>query len=131
MPEHFQPRSHHGDARRTAAQAAFLEDHFALPPQIGAPGEAEISGLQTDAATDEIVDHPVDTAAAVPVRLLRGLGLYWSPLQDSQEVFEGRNHSWEVVGRWFNIVLVLPFALLTLVAAVARRSRIGARLAAG
>ena len=115
-------------ARRTAAQAAFLEDHFALPPQIGAPGEAEISGLQTDAATDEIVDHPVDTVAAVPVRLLRGLGLYWSPLQDSQEVFEGRNHSWEVVGRWFNIVLVLPFALLTLVAAVARRSRIGARL---
>ncbi len=60
--------------------------------------------------------------------MLRGLGLYWSPLQDTQEVFEGRNHSWEVAGRWFNIVLILPFALLTLAAAVFRRSRIGATL---
>ena len=74
--------------------------------------------MQADAAFDQIVDHPLDTVAAVPVRVLRGLGLYWSPLQDQQEVFEGRNHSWEVAGRWFNIVLVLPFALLTLVAAL-------------
>ena len=92
------------------------------------PGEAELSNLQADAAIDEIFDSPLDTAAAVPVRVLRGLGLYWSPLQDEQEVFEGRNHSWEVAGRWFNIALILPFALLTLTAAVFRRSRIGATL---
>jgi prepilin signal peptidase PulO-like enzyme (type II secretory pathway) len=115
-------------ARRSRAQAEFLEHHFALPPQIGGPGEAELSSLQADAAIDEIFDTPLDTAAAVPVRVLRGLGLYWSPLQDEQEVFEGRNHSWEVAGRWFNIVLILPFALLTLAAAVFRRSRIGATL---
>ncbi len=115
-------------ARRSKAQADFLKHHFALPPQIGAPGEAELSSLQTDVATDQIFDHPLDTVAAVPVRVLRGLGLYWSPLQDEQEVFEGRNHSWEVAGRWFNIVLILPFALLTLLAVWFRRSRIGARL---
>jgi branched-subunit amino acid ABC-type transport system permease component len=65
----------------------------------------------------------------IPFRLLRGIGLYWSPLQDDLESwFEGRNHGWEVVGRRFNIVLVLPFALVTVVALVRRRSRLGTRL---
>ena len=77
-----------------------------------------------------MLDHPLDTVASVPVRVARGLGLYWSPLQDTQEVFEGRDHSWEVAGRWFNIVLILPFALVTLVAALFRRSRVGAHLRA-
>jgi hypothetical protein len=117
-------------ARRIHAQEQFLAHHFALPPQIGAPGEADLSGAQFDAATDEIVDHPGDTIAALPVRLLRGFGLYWSPLQDQQEYYEGRDHGWEVVGRWFTIVLVLPFALLTLLGALVRRSTLGVRLRA-
>lgn len=116
--------------RRSRAQEKFLAHHFALPPQIGAPGEAEINSAQFDAATDQIADHPLETVAAVPVRVLRGLGLYWSPLQDKQEYFEGRDHGWEVVGRWFTILLVLPFALVTLLAALARRSRLGGRLRA-
>ena len=115
-------------ARRIAAQERFLARHFALPPQIGAPGEADVNRAQFDAATDEIANHPFDTLAAVPMRWLRGLGLYWSPLQDRQEAFEGRDHSWEVAGRWFNIVLVLPFALVTLCGVLFRRSRLRSRL---
>ena len=129
MSDHAGPRSLGRDGAPIESAGRVPEHHFALPPQIGAPGEAELSSLQADAAIDEIFDHPLDTVAAVPVRVLRGLGLYWSPLQDTQEVFEGRNHSWEVAGRWFNIVLILPFALLTLVAAVFRRSRVGATAA--
>lgn len=117
-------------ARRTRAQEEFLAHHFALPPQIGAPGEAEINSAQFDEATAQIADHPLDTVAEVPVRLLRGLGLYWSPLQDKQEYFEGRDHGWGVAGRWFTIVLVLPFALLTMIAVFARRSWLRARLRA-
>ncbi len=117
-------------ARRTHAQNAFLAHHFALPPQIGAPGEAEINRAQFDEATSQVADHPFDALAAVPVRLLRGLGLYWSRLQDEQEYFEGRDHGWEVAGRWFNIMLVVPFAFVTLLAALMRRSRLGRRLRA-
>ena len=50
------------------------------------------------------------------------------PLQDRQEYFEGRDHGWEVAGRWFNIVLVLPFVLVTLYAVMLRRSRLHVRL---
>jgi branched-subunit amino acid ABC-type transport system permease component len=58
------------------------------------------------------------------------LGLYWSEHQSTQEYFEGRDHGWEVVGRWFNIVLVLTFAFVATLAAVLRRSRLGTRLRA-
>ncbi len=115
-------------ARRAHAQDEFLQEHFDLPPQIGAPAEAEISGAQFDDATAQIADHPLRTLAAAPMRVLRALGLYWSPLQDLQEYYEGRDHGWETVGRWFNIVLVLPWAFLAAFGAIRRRSRVGKRL---
>ena len=114
-------------ARRSQAQVEYLETHFALPPQIGAPGEAEISTAQFDEATARIAAHPLRTLASAPMRVLRGLGLYWSQHQDTQEYFEGRDHGWEVVGRWFNIVLVLPWAFLAAFGAIRRRSRVGKR----
>jgi hypothetical protein len=117
-------------ARRSAAQVKFLETHFALPPQIGAPGEAEISAKQFNEATSRITARPLRTLAAVPMRVLRGFGLYWSQHQDTQEYYEGRDHGWEVVGRWFNVVLILPFAFVAALAAIRRRSRLGARLRA-
>lgn len=114
--------------RRARAQDEFVQEHFDLPPQIGAPAEAEISGAQFDDATGQIADHPLRTVSAVPMRALRALGLYWSPLQDLQEFYEGRDHGWEVVGRWFHLVLVLPFALVAVLGTLRRRGRLGARL---
>jgi hypothetical protein len=115
-------------ARRARVQEEFMREHFALPPQIGARAEAEISAAQFDVATDQIAERPLDALAAAPARVLRALGLYWSPSQDQQEVYEGRDHGWEVAGRWFHLVLVLPFALVAVLGAVRRRSRLGARL---
>jgi hypothetical protein len=117
-------------ARRARAQDEFLQKHFDLPPQIGAPAEAEISRAQFDDATAQIADHPLRALSAVPMRALRALGLYWSPLQDLQEFYEGRDHQWELVGRWFHLVLVLPFALVAVVGALRRRGGLGARLRA-
>jgi hypothetical protein len=117
-------------ARRSAAQLEFLEDHFALPPQIGAPGEAEISTAQFNEATNRLTERPLPTLAAIPVRVLRGLGLYWSQHQSAQEYYEGRDHGWEVVGRWFNAVVVLPFAFVAVLGVAWRRSRLGARVRA-
>ena len=115
------------DARRTAicrprprggsqAQAEFLETTSRCRRRSARPVR-QSSAAADRRATDEILDHPLDTVAAVPVRVAARARSLLVAAAGQQEVFEGRNHAWEVAGRWFNIVLILPFALLTLVAA--------------
>ncbi|MGZ4737487.1 MAG: hypothetical protein ACXV8R_17955, partial [Acidimicrobiia bacterium] len=44
------------------------------------------------------------------------------------DTFEGRDESWERVGRWFHLLLVLPLAVVGIAAALLRRSKLGRRL---
>jgi hypothetical protein len=118
-------------AARVAAQtAAYEANPFRFPPVVGVAAEAEQSSAQTRTARTQIADDPAGTVGAVPARLARGLGVFWTASQTYQEGFEGRDTTWEQRGRWFHLVLVLPWAALAIVAVGWRRSRAGAALRA-
>jgi hypothetical protein len=94
-------------------------------PAVGAVSAGFVAALAWRLA--ERARNPLRIAPVIPFRVLRGLGLYWSRTQDRTEAFEGRDHDWEIVGRWFHIVLVLPLALVTVAGLFMRRSRVGRR----
>jgi hypothetical protein len=101
---------------------------FGLAPQTGARVEAEISARQLRDALHAIADDPGAVLATMPVRLARGVGVYWSGAEARLTAFEGRNLTWEARGRWFHALLVLPLALVGLVAIAWRGSRLGRAL---
>lgn len=109
------------------ALATPVANHFELAPSAGPEIEAEVSRAQLDEGLDRIASDPLGALHAVPFRVARALGVYWSPTQTNHETFEGRDRDWEAVGRWFHILAVLPFATLSLVGLATRRSRIGRR----
>ncbi|HEX2575585.1 MAG TPA: hypothetical protein VHK88_04500, partial [Aquihabitans sp.] len=100
-----------------------------IPLQLGPNLEAQLQSEQRHAAFFEIRRHPLQVAGAVPFRLARGLGLWWSPDQTRLEVAEGRIVGWEVTGRWFHLVVVLPAFALAVVATLRRRGRLATLLA--
>jgi len=116
-------------ARLGASASAALTNPWVVGPVPGPTADAEGSSAMTRAAFRLMSRHPLALAAAIPFRVARGLGLYWTHLQDVHETFEGRSHPWEIAGRWFHLLLVLP---LTIVAVVAffKRTGIGRRLRA-
>ena len=119
-------------ARAVLAQVndAAGKNVFSISPVAGARVDAQLNSAQLAEALHRMVHAPGDTVRAVPFRVLRGVGLYWSRDQDSLEYFEGRDHHWEIVGRWFHLLVVLPLAVVALVALVRRRLR-GLTTAAG
>ena len=101
---------------------------FGLGPQFGARIEADVSARQLRAALRALREDPGGVLGAMPVRLARGLGVYWSPVEDRLTRFEGRDTTWEARGRWFHALLVLPLVFLGLLAFAWRRSRLGRAL---
>jgi hypothetical protein len=99
-----------------------------LRAPAGPGAEAEVSRLQLDEGLSRMADDPVGVVHAIPFRLARATGVYWSTAQADGEVFEGRNRTWEAVGRWFHLVVVLPLVAIAVVALAARRSPFGRRV---
>ena len=99
-----------------------------LRPPAGPRVEAEVSRVQLDEGLARIADDPAGVVHAVPFRLARVFGVYWSPGEENGEVLEGRNRVWEAVGRWFHLVVVLPLAAVAVFALAARRSSFGRRV---
>lgn len=104
-------------------------DPFTLKPADGPDVEAEVSAAQVRYGLGRIRDDPIAFLRAEPFRVARALGVYWTHTQLRAEAFEGRDESWERVGRWFHVLLVLPLALIGIAAALLRRSKLGHRLA--
>jgi 4-amino-4-deoxy-L-arabinose transferase-like glycosyltransferase len=128
----------------TAACASLTSGHLsrrasraiAIPPpnlftESPAPGpdvEAEVSHDQLRQGLGRIRDDPVAFLRAEPFRLGRAFGVYWTRTQTREETFEGRDPTWEEVGRWFQLLLVLPLALIGIAAVLMQRSSLGQRL---
>ena len=100
-----------------------------LIPQLGPRLEGEIQDAHQRGAIYAIRRNPAGFARAVPFRVARGLGLWWSPNQTRLEVAEGRIEPWELVGRWMHIVFVLPAAAYAALGLLRRRGRVAALLA--
>ncbi|MGZ6995953.1 MAG: hypothetical protein ACXVIM_12135 [Acidimicrobiia bacterium] len=113
-------------ARRTTGVAP--RDPFTLKPADGPDVEAEVSAAQLRQGLGRIRDDPVGFLRAEPFRVARALGVYWTRTQLRADTFEGRDASWERVGRWFHLLLVLPLAVVGIAAALLRRSKLGRRL---
>ncbi len=118
-------RSMLGAVNRSAAQ-----NPFTPAPVAGPSIDAQLNRAQLSEALHRVTHAPADFVRAVPYRALRGLGVYWTADQDRLEYFEGRNHHWELAGRWFHVLLVLPLTAVALVAMARRRIRSGRRLRA-
>jgi hypothetical protein len=115
------------DQRRTIyAYERLPNDRF--PAQLGPKLEGEIQAAQRRGAGYAVRRHPGLVVRAMPVRVARGLGLWWSADQTRLEVAEGRVVGWEEAGRWVHLLLVLPFAAVTAVALARRRSALAVRL---
>jgi hypothetical protein len=111
-----------------ASAAAALENLVVLAPAAGPRAEAEFNHAQARLALRDIRRQPVAVATSVPYRIGRALGLYWSNVDLAHIPFEGRAASWERVGRWFHLILVMPLALVGVWASCRRRGRAAARL---
>lgn len=94
-----------------------------FPLQLGPRIEAQLQAAHQRGAVYAIRGEPHLFARAVPVRVARGLGLWWSPDQTFLEVVEGRAPGWERAGRWLHLVVVLPPFALAAYGAVRRRGR--------
>jgi hypothetical protein len=99
-----------------------------LRPPAGPRTEAEVSRVQLNEGLARIADDPAGVVHAIPFRLARAFGVYWSPAQENGEVFEGRNRTWEAVGRWFHLIVVLPLVAVAVFALVARGASFGRRV---
>jgi hypothetical protein len=99
-----------------------------LDPPAGPDVEAEVARMQVRTALDRITGDPVGFLHAVPFRLARAAGVYWTPSQENLAVFEGRDRTWEAVGRWFHLLVMLPLVVVATVGLVARRSEVGRRV---
>jgi hypothetical protein len=126
-----------GTERRLSAEARAVlaarnrdaaQNPFSIAPVAGPQVDAELNAAQLTEARLRVTKAPRDFVQAVPFRALRVLGLYWSAQQDRQEYFEGRNHHWEIAGRWFHLLVVLPLTVLALFAIGSANSRSGLRL---
>lgn len=100
-----------------------------FPAQLGPRIEGELQAAQQQGAGYAIRNDPAGPLMATPFRVGRGFGVWWSSEQTGAEVFEGRIEGWEMAGRVVHLVLVLPFALIAVVAMFTRRSRLGQALA--
>ncbi len=90
--------------------------------------EAEVSRLQLDLGLARIGADPVGFLHAIPFRLARAAGVYWTVPQTDSEVFEGRDRGWEATGRWFHLLVILPLVIVAGVGLAARRSELGRRV---
>jgi 4-amino-4-deoxy-L-arabinose transferase-like glycosyltransferase len=99
-----------------------------LEPPAGPDIEAEVARMQVRAAIDRITGDPVGFLHAVPFRLARAAGVYWTPSQENLAVFEGRDRTWEAVGRWFHLLVILPLVIVAAAGLAARRSEVGRRV---
>ncbi len=101
---------------------------FALGPSGGPEIEAEVSRAQTKQGFVRVKDRPIGFLRAVPFRLARAVGIYWTDTQRRLDYFEGKDEGWEDVGRWFHLFIVLPLSLVAIAAVLMRRSRLRRRL---
>lgn len=99
-----------------------------FPAQLSPRIEGELQDAQRRGAGYAIRNDPAAVLGAIPFRVARGFGVWWSPEQTRAEVGEGRIEGWEVAGRVVHLVLVLPFAAIAMFAMLKRRSRLGAAL---
>ncbi len=99
-----------------------------FPAQLGPKLEGEIQSAQRRGAGYAIRRHPALAVRAMPVRVARGLGLWWSADQTRLEVIEGRSVGWEEAGRSVHLLLVLPLVSVTAMALARRRGPLAARL---
>jgi hypothetical protein len=98
-----------------------------LRPPAGPRAEAEVSRVQLDEGLGRIAGDPVGVAHAIPFRLARAFGVYWTATQANGDGFEGRNRTWEAAGRWFHLVVVLPLVIVAAAGLLARASEVGRR----
>jgi hypothetical protein len=99
-----------------------------LEPPAGPDVEAEVARFQVREGLDRITSDPVGFLHAVPFRLARGAGVYWTTSQENLARFEGRDPSWEAAGRWFHLLVILPLVIVAAVGLVARRAEVGRRV---
>jgi len=95
---------------------------------VGASAEADLSRAQLRVGVHGIVKRPAAFLRAVPFRLLRGTGLYWTADEGRLIGFEGRDARWEAVGRDFHHFVVLPLILVAIAALALPRARLGRAL---
>lgn len=113
---------------RKAIFAYVRQPRDRFPLQLGARIEGMIQDAHRRGAVHAMRQDPVGVIRAVPFRVARGVGLWWSPDQERLERAEGRVLAWERVGRWFHIVVVLPAFAFAAIGAARRRGRLAALL---
>lgn len=99
-----------------------------FPSQLGPGLEGQIQDAHRRGAVYAIRREPGGFVRAVPVRVARGLGLWWSADQTRLEKTEGRVVPWEVTGRWVHVIVVLPAFVLAAVGAARRRGALASML---
>jgi hypothetical protein len=99
-----------------------------LEPPAGADVEAEVSRLQLREGADRVTSDPLGFLHAIPFRLARAAGVYWTSSQTDQAVFEGRDRTWDAIGQWFHLVVILPLVIVAACGLCARRSEVGRRV---
>ncbi|CAN5874171.1 hypothetical protein BH23ACT2_BH23ACT2_25200 [soil metagenome] len=109
---------------RTVIYAHERQPSDRFPLQLGPRLEGQLQGEHQRGALYAIRQEPAQFLRVVPVRIARGLGLWWSADQTRLEVSEGRVVGWEVVGRWAHIFVVLPAFVLTAGALAGRKGRL-------
>lgn len=113
--------------RRTVyAYERLPADRF--PAQLGPKLEGELQSAQRRGAIYAMRNHPGLVLRAVPVRIARGLGLWWSADQIRLETAEGRVAGWEAAGRWLHLVVVLPFTAVAGLGLARRRGSVARQL---
>jgi hypothetical protein len=87
-----------------------------------------VARFQVREGLDRITSDPVGFLHAVPFRLARGAGVYWTTSQENFARFDGRNPSWEAAGRWFHLLVILPLVIVAAAGLLARRAEVGRRV---
>lgn len=114
--------------RRAVIYAYERQPTDRFPPQLGPRLEGQLQEAQRRASVYAIRHHPVLFVRAVPVRVARALGLWWSPDQTRLEKAEGRIIGWEVAGRWFHLLGVLPAFSIAAAGLLRRRGALATML---
>ncbi len=114
--------------RRAVIYAYERQPTNRFPHQLGPRLEGRLQDAQRRASVYAIRHHPVLFVRAVPVRIARALGLWWSPDQTRLEQAEGRIIGWEVAGRWLHLLGVLPPFLIAAAGLLWRRSSLATML---
>ncbi|MBA3281160.1 MAG: hypothetical protein H0U29_02920 [Acidimicrobiia bacterium] len=99
-----------------------------FPLQLGARLEGQIQDAHRRGAVYAIRREPSGFVRAVPFRVARGVGLWWSKDQTRLETTEGRSAPWELAGRWTHLLVVLPAFALAAVGTLRRRGALAAML---